>query len=320
MAKVFFSYSHDDEQLRDQLEKHLAVLQHQGAIESWHDRKIPAGGALDAHIDEQINRAEVILLLVSSSFLASRYCYSIEMKRALERHHAGEAKVVPVILRDCDWQASPLGGLLAVPKDGKAITSWPNFDEAFTDVAKRIRALVDGIKRSAAAAPAVDSRAATPSASDEALQSSAPQRSSNLRLRREFSQLDADRFLHDSFSFMARYFESSLQELQQRHPDVEGQFRLVDAHHFTAAVYRGGRRLSECSIRVGGLGRDNGITYSNNAHGGANSFNEMLSVHHDDQALFFQPLGRGSFGGASNQLSQPGAAELFWSMLIQPLQ
>jgi hypothetical protein len=119
---------------------------------------------------------------------------------------------------------------------------------------------------------------------------------------------------------MARYFESSLQELQRRHDDVEGQFRLVDANHFTAAIYRGGRRVSECSVRLGGLGRDNGITYLNNAAGGAGSFNELLTVHHDDQSMFFQPMGRGSFDSSRNQLSQTGASELFWSMLIERLQ
>ncbi len=89
MAKVFFSYSHDDEAYRDQLEKHLALLRHEGLIESWHDRRILAGADLNQVIDDQLNQADVILLLVSASFLSSRYCYSIEMARALERQSRG---------------------------------------------------------------------------------------------------------------------------------------------------------------------------------------------------------------------------------------
>src|SRR4051812_26495644 len=113
MPRLFFSYAHEDEQYRDQLEKHLASLRHEGLIDAWHDRRILAGAQFGAEIDAQLEKADVILLLVSASFLASSYCYGIEMKRALERNADGSATVIPVIVRPCDWQKSPLGGLLA---------------------------------------------------------------------------------------------------------------------------------------------------------------------------------------------------------------
>lgn len=318
MAKVFFSYSHDDEQYRDQLEKHLASLRHEGLIESWHDRRILAGARLDAEIDQQINAADVILLLVSSSFLDSRYCYSIEMKRALERHAAGEAYVVPVIVRACDWHSTPLGSLLAVPKDGKAITSWPNYDEAYTEVAKQIRRLVEQRQTSASAAPTAAPQAwQTPQAAE--IVSTAP-RSSNLRLKKEFNDLDADQFLNEAFDFMARFFEGSLQELQSRNPGVTGQFRKVDANTFTAAIYQHGKRASECSVHLGGGGfRSNGISYSSDPSARGNSYNEMVSVEIDDQAMYLKALGMATYGDRQN-LTPEGAAELFWSMLIGPLQ
>jgi len=125
MPSVFFSYSHADEALRDQLEKQLAMLRRQGVIETWHDRRIGAGQDIDHAIDEHINRDEIILLLVSPDFLASDYCYDIEMKRAMERHHAGKAIVIPVILRACDWHHAPFGKLNATPRDGKPVTQWP---------------------------------------------------------------------------------------------------------------------------------------------------------------------------------------------------
>ncbi|MEC4722250.1 toll/interleukin-1 receptor domain-containing protein [Noviherbaspirillum sp. CPCC 100848] len=136
MATVFFSYSHVDEALRDKLEEHLSMLKHQGLIESWHDRRILAGSNIDDEIDENLEKADVILLLVSSSFIASSYCYGREMKRAMERPHEGTARVIPVILRTCDWHPAPFGKLLGAPKDGKAVTTWPDQDEAFTDVAR----------------------------------------------------------------------------------------------------------------------------------------------------------------------------------------
>lgn len=320
MAKIFFSYSHDDESYRDQLEKHLASLRHEGLIESWHDRRILAGARLDAEIDQQINVADVILLLVSSSFLDSRYCYGIEMKRALERLAAGEADVVPVIVRACDWQPTPLGALLAVPRDGRAITSWPNYDEAYTEVAKQIRRLVQ--ERQQTAASAAPAAAQTPWQAPQGAQiiSTAP-RSSNLRLKKEFNDLDADQFLNETFDFIARFFDGSLQELQARNSGVTGQFRRVDANTFTAAIYQHGKRASECSVHLGGGGfRSNGITYSSDISARGNSYNEMVSVENDDQAMYLKALGMGSYGGDRQKLTQEGAAELFWSMLIGRLQ
>ena len=143
MAKVFFSYSHKDEALRDQLETHLALLKNQGLIESWHDRRIVAGSEVDQSISEAMESSDVILLLISADFLASPYCYSREMKRAMERHDAKEARVIPVILRDCDWHSAPFGKLVAAPRDGKPVTLWPDIDQAFADVAKQVRRAVE---------------------------------------------------------------------------------------------------------------------------------------------------------------------------------
>ncbi|WP_346289424.1 AAA-like domain-containing protein [Sphaerothrix gracilis] len=136
---VFFSYSHRDERLRDKLALHLAMLQRQGVIKSWHDRKISAGSEWAKEIDDQLNAADIILLLVSDHFLASDYCYDIEMKRAVERHDAGEAIVVPIILKPVDWSGAPFGKLQAFPKDAKPVTKWSNRDEAFLNIAQGIR-------------------------------------------------------------------------------------------------------------------------------------------------------------------------------------
>lgn len=126
MPTLFFSYSHADEALRDQLEKQLAMLKRQGAIETWHDRRIGAGSDFGSEIDDHVNKDDIILLLVSSDFLASDYCYDREMLRAMERHKAGEAVVIPVILRACDWHNAPFGKLNAVPRDGRPVTLWPD--------------------------------------------------------------------------------------------------------------------------------------------------------------------------------------------------
>ena len=114
MAHVFISYSHADEALRNELEKHLGGLLRQGVITTWHDRRIPPGEDLHGQIDDHLNTADVVLLLVSADFLASDYCYDIEMNRAMERHERGEVRTIPVILRPCDWQGAPFGKLMGV--------------------------------------------------------------------------------------------------------------------------------------------------------------------------------------------------------------
>ena len=143
--RLFYSYSHQDEELRKELENHLSLLQRKGLIAGWHDRMIGAGDEWKGAIDKNLEEAHVTLLLVSSSFLASDYCWDVETKRAIERHDRGEARVIPIILRPCDWRGAPFGKLQALPRDGKAITSWANKDEAFTNVALGIRQAVEAM-------------------------------------------------------------------------------------------------------------------------------------------------------------------------------
>jgi internalin A len=140
---LFFSYSHEDEELRDQLETHLKLLQRQRIISTWHDRKILPGNEWDHEIDSQLDRSAIILLLISSDFMASDYCWDKEVKRAIERHAAKQATVIPVLLRSCDWKGAPFGKLQGLPTGMKAVTAWPDRDAAWTDVATGIRAIAE---------------------------------------------------------------------------------------------------------------------------------------------------------------------------------
>lgn len=144
-VEVFYSYAHDDEALRDQLDNHLKILQRQHIITSWHDRDIAAGTAWEDQIDTHLETAGIILLLISPDFIASHYCWDKELKRAMERHEAGEACVIPIILQPVDWTGAPFGKLQALPRDASAVTEWPNRDTAFTNIAKGIRAAAQGM-------------------------------------------------------------------------------------------------------------------------------------------------------------------------------
>lgn len=139
---VFVSYAHADEKLRVELGKHLAALERQGLISTWHDRMLTAGDEWAGTIDRRLEEAQVILLLVSADFVQSRYCYDVEMKRALERHQRKEALVLPVILRPVALGGLPFAALQALPRDARPVTDWPSLDAALLDVTEGVRAAI----------------------------------------------------------------------------------------------------------------------------------------------------------------------------------
>jgi phosphate/phosphite/phosphonate ABC transporter binding protein len=144
-VEVFYSYAHEDEAFRRELEKHLSLLLRQGLISAFHDRQIVAGTDFAKAIDTHLETASLILLLVSSDFLASDYCYGREMKRALERHQANEAWVIPILLRPAEWQHTPLAKLKPLPTNGKSVKEWGDSDAAFLQITQGIRQAVEDI-------------------------------------------------------------------------------------------------------------------------------------------------------------------------------
>ena len=147
-VKIFFCYAHEDEPLLNKLKTHLKPLQRIGLIDVWYDRDISPGTEWEEEIKKHLNEANIILLLVSSDFMNSDYCYGKEMQRALERDKRGEASVIPIILRPVYWQEAPFGKLQALPKDARPVKSWPDQDEAFFNVAEGIRTAIQKLMSS----------------------------------------------------------------------------------------------------------------------------------------------------------------------------
>lgn len=170
---LFFSYAHEDEALRDELAKHLSIMRRQGIIADWSDRDITAGSEWANEIDDNLDSADIVLLLVSPDFIASDYCYDIEMKRALERHEAREAIVIPVILRPTRWQNAPFSKLKALPKHGKPVTRWKDQDEALLYITDAIHQIAE-MQAKKPAPPRRSVPPATPSASAPAAPAPAP--------------------------------------------------------------------------------------------------------------------------------------------------
>jgi CheY-like chemotaxis protein len=147
---LFYSYAHEDEALRDELQGHLTILERRGVIRSWHDRAITAGSDWGHEIDQRLRTADVVLLLISKDFIASDYIFGVELDVAMQRQRSGDAVVVPILLRDVDLQPEDADGLPFVnllksqglPRDWKPVTSWSNRDEAWTNVARGLRETV----------------------------------------------------------------------------------------------------------------------------------------------------------------------------------
>jgi hypothetical protein len=140
---LFVSYCHADEGLKSDLLKHLEPIRRLNLIETWHDRKIKAGEDWDKIISSNLEKADIVLLLVSIDFINSAYCYDVELERALEKHAEGRTRVIPVILRACMWSQTPFAKLQALPKDARAVSLWTDRDEALLNIAEGVRQVAE---------------------------------------------------------------------------------------------------------------------------------------------------------------------------------
>ena len=145
-VEVFYSYHSKDEKLRLQLEKHLSSLKHKKLINSWSFHMLRPGEERLKAINTHINTADIILLLVSPDFLASNYCYEIEVKRAIERFEAGQATVIPILLRPVNWSGTPFSDLVPLPAGGKSVIEWKIRDNAFSDISLGIQTAAENIQ------------------------------------------------------------------------------------------------------------------------------------------------------------------------------
>ncbi len=309
--RTFISYSHADETFRQELEKHLSLLKREKRLSIWHDRRIRAGDDIDGEISESLETADLALFLVSSDFIASNYCYGVELARALERKQQGSLIVVPVIARPCDWHSSPLGILKGVPRDGKPISTWGNRDEAYLDVINELRKLLPKQE--------VD-LATTASAVSQSLAKVTERaaRSSNLTIAKKWTNLELDSFLHDSFDFLCSYLKNSALELQERNPEISSNVRQTTQDDLQIVLYRHGKAISEFTV------------FSSREHGRAirmrqgvsdlsGGYSDELSVETHERQIGFQDR-MGYYSTDAQLLDKELAAEKVWARIMEPLQ
>lgn len=321
MIKIFFSYCHADEGLRDELEKSLAMLKRQGHISSFHDRRILSGEVFDEAIDTHMSNADITLFLISRDFLASNYCMNVEMELAQKRHTNGETHVIPIILRPCEWGEVPFfSKLLGGTTDNKPVTKYADLDDAFLDVSRRIRAVVKDLQAKSRQ-QAVANPVSTIAPSDTNTVRSRSPRSSNLSIKKTYTDHDKDAFLDEAYAFIKSYFEGSLEELCARNQHLTYRFKPMDNTSFTATIYMDGKNVNACTIFLGGA-FGNGIAYSSGETSDRNSMNDQLGIDSDESKLFLTNRNYSFLGAysASKKLTFEGGAEVFWASFISPLQ
>jgi hypothetical protein len=307
--RAFISYSHRDEAALERLHIHLANLKREGLIETWYDRDILAGGGFDAEIAEQLEEASLFLLLVSPDFLHSNYCYEIEMTKALGRHEAGDARVVPIIIEPCEWKQTPLGKLKAVPRDGKPVSEWTNANNAFLDVTQELRRVVTSERpasRQAASARALPSH-------------EQPTTARRYRVTREFDEIDRAEFREKSFEQIKDYFRSAIQELEGIE-DLRGRFVDYSPTSFGGTVVnraRSSRSTAHITVhrRSGGRGMGD-IYWSFSENAETNTAQGGFSVDNDEYELY---LTDGSYGfqQRKERMSPAEAAETLWTEFLE---
>lgn len=306
--KAFISYSHKDAAALERLHVHLAMLKRDGLIETWFDREILAGEEIDAEIENQLESCELFLLLISPDFLASDYCYDKEMTRAFERHDAGEAQIVPLIIEPCEWTSSRLRKLKAIPRDGKAVSEWTNENNAYLDIVTELRRLLEttgiAVERS-------DENAVT-------TQQHAVQARHRYRVQRGFDEIDRSDFRDKAFAIIRDYFEKAIIEID----DIEGlRGRFVDVSPaaFGCTIVNKSRDHGTAHITVHRRSRSVGfgdISYSFSENAPANTSNGSFNIEADEYELYLSGITFG-FSGEDKRITPEEAAEQLWMDFLE---
>lgn len=315
---VFLSYSHKNEDMRNELETHFAVLKRDNIINLWHDHRLTAGTEIDPEIKKNLEDSDVFLFLISPYFLDSNYCYETELALAEKKASSGQGIIIPIILDPCEWLQTPLKKYKALPKDGIPISKWPNIHDALLGVTSGIRRVAEALD----AKPRTNE--VSPKKGEAPPKKPSLPRSSNLRVKKEFNDLEKKDFVTGAFEFIGKTFEGSAQALEERNKEIQSRVNWKDNETFEAEIYRGGKLISQCRIWLSKNwgGSTPGIAFFHGDLGfhGTNSYHEMLQVEDDGYILFLDPTMKMGSWDQEQKLTARGGAELLWGKFIEPLQ
>tara|TARA_R110000787_G_scaffold72145_1_gene160905 strand:+ start:281 stop:1129 length:849 start_codon:yes stop_codon:yes gene_type:complete len=274
----------------------------------WYDREILAGDVLDDEISRELEAADLFLLLVSPDFINSNYCVEREMRRALERHDAGEARIVPIIVEPCEWkEISELRRLKAVPEDGDPISEWTNANNAYLNVVQEIRRIVDASETDA------------PKSNENDPAPAAPRRDvPRYRVQRDFDDIDRSEYRDTAFVTIKDYFRRATEEINAM-DGLRGRFVDRRANSFGSTVVNQGRQSGTAHITVHCRNSDyalSDIYYSFNENAAENTANGGFNVSSDEYEQFLT-VTMSMFGNEPDRLNPGQAAEYLWNQFIE---
>lgn len=302
-AKLFISYAHADNDLLEHLHKHLAQLVRNGDVAEWYDREITAGSRFDDAITRELEAADIFLACASPDWIASRYAYEKEFQTALEREASGNARIVPVVFRPCDWLSTPLNNFMALPQDGKAITEFTNQDVAFLNVVTELRRLI-----------ATTFSSAEVKADNIPFSPAQKQTPSRYRVKRQFDVLDKRDFVETSFEEIYRFFEASVAEISAI-PEIDARLAPIENGSFSCTIINRGLQRGFETLHVRRGGGFGAIDIAYGEHTSLNTSSGGFAVEADEYQLMLKPI-LFRLMGHEDPLSAREAAKLLWDDLL----
>ena len=304
-TNAFISYSHADEKSLERLHKHLAMLRRDGALNAWTDHQIIPGDRLDNEVRTNLDKSEIFVALVSPDYLASNYCYEKEFQYALSLYEAGKIRIVAVILEPCDWLSSPLKDFLALPKDGKPVSTWTNQNNAYLDVVNGLRRIIEAPR------PATKERSIVGSITGR-----------RPRVKRDFDAIQKAEFADKAFEVIKSYFQTSCEELNGIGDDLRARFEEMSKTSFTCTVVNRSKISGgEAHITFhNSKGRNHfgDINYVYARYAETNTSNGSIRVEADDYSMFLALDAFSYHSGEREKRHSPEqVAEIMWDNFVK---
>lgn len=302
--RAFISYSHKDHHILERLHIHLVQLRRENLITEWCDREISAGGNIDQTISEELENCDLFIPLISPDFLASNYCYDIEMKRALERHNEGEALVIPIIVEPSDWQSTPLKNIKVLPKDGNPIVEWTNQNNAFLDITQHLRKITSEPKPNE-----------FPEFKTDQKQNIASER---YRIKKDFDEIDKKDFVENTFNKIKKFFIENVEEINLI-DGIKAKYQEIDANKVRCIIVNKEKSNDTAYLNIfinNGSNLSFGdINISHSENPTENSVNGCFRVENDDYEQYYSS-NLFTFSNIPEKLSETELISHLWSDLL----
>ncbi len=291
---IFVCHASED---KDDVVRLLVKAFTEAGLSCWYDEaEIQWGDSITQKVNEGLASSKFVVVVFSSAFVQKNWPQR-ELNSVLNQEaSSGEVKVLPLLVGTED------------DKNDKRYLPWDGDVKAI--VSAMISRLGDRGKS------AGDKPESNPTATG--IRVPLP------KIKKKFTQRDRDLFLRNSFTVVKQFFDSGLEELKKRNSEVDIDLAEVTKFKFVSTIYVNGEVATGCKIWIGGLSASDSIAYleGRSQIDSDNSFNDMLSVAADEQALGFKPSGMW-FGATQytrdQLLTAEHAAEYLWRRFTKAL-